>query len=116
MDKSEIFLGVMALQEAKNHQLKLKSEGVELILKTHGETCTTGCKVTVEVWASEEFAPLLQNYFKEDYLKNVQGHEPNFDHLSAVFDPQATEVICQACGMNFSPNLTECPDCGLCYS
>lgn len=111
----EIFLGVMDLQEAKNHQLKLKASGVELILKTNGKTCTTGCKVTVEVWARSADAESLKAHFQQDYLKHVKGHEPDFELLSQVFDPSATEVICQACGAKFSPSENECPDCGLVY-
>lgn len=111
----EIFLGVMDLQEAKNHQYKLKGEGVEIILKTNEETCTTGCKVTVEVWGKEVDKDKLVNHFQSDYLKHVMGHVPNFEHMSAVFDPTAEVVTCQACGANFAPSSQECPDCGLVY-
>jgi hypothetical protein len=111
----ELFLGVMDLQEAKNHQYRLKAFGIELLLKTNGETCTTGCKVTVEVWGKEADKDVLMNHFQADYLKHVKGLVPNFEHLSAVFDPTASEVICQACGTKFAPTASECPDCGLVY-
>lgn len=111
----EVFLGVMGLQEAKNHQHHLKNKGVEIHFKTNGATCTTGCKVTVEVWGLEVDLPRIQEYLQKDYLKHVQGHVPNFEQISAVFDPSASEVLCQACGTKFSPKLSECPDCGLCY-
>lgn len=111
----ELFLGVMELQEAKNHQIKLKTEGVELILKTHSETCTTGCKVTVEVWGKESDKDKILAHFQADYLKHVKGHVPNAEHLSQVFDPTLDEVICQACGAKFKPTASECPDCGLVY-
>lgn len=111
----EVFLGVMDLQEAKNHQHKLKASGIEINFKTNGETCKTGCKVTVEVWGKEVDLGKLQEYFRSDYLKHVQGHEPNFEQLQGVFDPSAQEVICQACGMKFKPIASECPDCGLVY-
>ncbi|MFP5384920.1 MAG: hypothetical protein ACLGHN_02490 [Bacteriovoracia bacterium] len=111
----ELFFGVMELQEAKNHQHRLKQSGVELVLKTNAQTCTTGCKVTVEVWGLEKDRELLIRHFQSDYLKHVKGHEPVFEHLSAVYDPNASEVTCQACGMKFSPALSECPDCGLVY-
>ncbi len=111
----DFFLGVMDLQEAKNHQLKLKSQGVEISLKTNGKTCTTGCKVTVEVWGAETDQEKLREHFQQDYLKHVRGHEPNFEHLRHVFDPTASEVICQACGASFAPTQHECPDCGLVY-
>jgi ribosomal protein L40E len=111
----EIFLGIMDLQEAKNHQNRLKTLGVLVELKTNAQTCTTGCKITVEVWGKESDKEALMNHFQKDYMKHVMGHEPDFNHLSAVFDPEAQEVICQACGMKFSPKATECPDCGLVY-
>lgn len=111
-----IFLGVMDYQEAKNHQLKLKASGVLIELVTNDQTCTTGsCKVTVEVWGRESDKEALMNHFQGDYMKHVKGHVPNFEHMSAVFDPSQSEVICQACGAKFSPSATECPDCGLCY-
>ncbi len=111
----DVFIGVMDLQEAKTHQYRLKGEGITLMLKTNGETCTTGCKVTVEVWGSGEDQDKLAAYFKGEYMKNVKGHEPNFELLAQVYDPTAAEVICQACGAKFTPTLKECPDCGLCY-
>lgn len=111
----EMFLGVMDLQEAKNHQYRLKALGINLSLKTNDQTCTSGCKVTVEVWGREEDRESLTKHFQSDYLKHVQGHVPNFEHLSAVFDPTAAEVICQACGTKFAPTASECPDCGLVY-
>jgi hypothetical protein len=111
-----IFLGVMDLQEAKNHQYRLKNQGIEIELKTNHETCSSGkCKVTVEVWGKETDKEILVSHFQSDYLKHLQGHVPNFEHLSAVFDPTASEVICQACGTRFAPTASECPDCGLVY-
>ncbi len=111
----EIFLGVMDLQEAKNHQLKLKAQGIEVNLKVNGKTCTTGCKVTVEVWGSQLDSDRLGVHFRADFLKNVKGHEPNLENLAQVFDPSASEVTCQACGAKFAPTVNECPDCGLMY-
>ena len=111
----EFFLSVMDLQEAKNHQLKLKAKGVELVLKTHHETCTSGCKVTVEVWGKESDKETITSHFQNDFLKHVQGHNHNAEHMSAVFDPSMDEVVCQACGTKFKPTASECPDCGLVY-
>lgn len=111
----QVFLGVMELQEAKNHQFKLQSQGVTVTLKVNSQTCTTGCKVTVEVWGEQADAVVLQAHFNNDYFKHVRGHEPNLELLNQVFDPSAAEVICQACGAKFSPAVNECPDCGLMY-
>lgn len=112
----ELFLGVMDYQEAKNHEIKLKSQGIYLILKKNDETCGTGsCRVRLEVWANPKDETFLRNYFKSDFEKHAKGHIPNYDHLSEVYDPSASEVICQACGAKFNPKSNECPDCGLVY-
>lgn len=110
-----IFLGVMDINEARNHQQKLKDSGVLVEFRTNGHTCTTGCKVTVEVWGRSEDEEKLADYFRSDYLKHLRGHSPDFESLAQVFDPSQENVICQACGANFSPRLQECPDCGLFY-
>ncbi|MES2526202.1 MAG: hypothetical protein V4598_03920 [Bdellovibrionota bacterium] len=110
-----VFLGVMEINEAKTHQLKLSAMGVSVELKTNGHTCTTGCKVTVEVWGKNTDEEKLSQYFRDDYQKHVRGHEPVYEHLAEVFDPAKEVVICQACGTSFSPCLAECPDCGLYY-
>lgn len=111
----ELFLGVMDLQEAKNHQLELKSRGVEVELKVNHATCTSGCKVTVEVWGKEGDKEKIEAYLSADYLKHLRGHEPDFNSLTSVFDESMSEVVCQACGAKFSPQVKICPDCGLVY-
>jgi hypothetical protein len=111
----EIFLGVMDLNEAKTHQIKLKSQNILINFKTHGETCTTGCKVTVEVWGKSEDRDFIQNYFNQEFHKNLGGLQINREAFEGVFDPSSSEVICQACGTKFAPTSNECPDCGLMY-
>jgi hypothetical protein len=111
----QIFLGVMELQEAKNHQYALQAKGVALTLKVNDQTCTSGCKVTVEVWAQGTDEAVIKQHFQSDYLKHVKGHEPDINLLSAVFDTGLEMVICQACGFKFAPNASEYPDCGLVY-
>ena len=111
----DIFIEVMDLQEAKTHQAALKKQGVLLEFKTHPKTCTTGCKVTVEVWAKGADEEKVRHYFGQLFEKNVRGHDARREWLQEVFDPSAEQVICQACGAIFAPTLTECPDCGLVY-
>lgn len=111
----ECLIGVFDLNEAKTHQLKLKEKKIDLIFKTHPSTCTSGCKVTVEVWCKPTDLNFIQEYFKEAYLKNLSGHSLDFKQLNEVFDSHQEKVICQACGESFSSQLTTCPSCGLVY-
>lgn len=115
-NSEQVFITVMGLQEAKNHQIKLKAKGVSLNLKTNSQTCSRGCKVTVELWGDAADQELLQEYFSSDLLRSLDADKINFEALNAVYDPSSVEVTCQACAFKFAPHLSECPDCGLCYS
>jgi len=112
---TELFLGVMDLNEAKYHQIKLKNLGVDIEFKTNGETCTSGCRVTVEMWAKENDQESITSYFKSEQGKHTQGLNLDLNALNSVFDTSMSAVTCQACGMEFSPTEKECPDCGLVY-
>jgi hypothetical protein len=110
-----VMLGVMEISEAKYHQAKFKEHGIEIELMSNTETCTRGCKVTVEMWGSDKDLEFFQQYFKADYFKNLGDHQINFKALEATYDPNQPETICQACGDTFSTSLSECPSCGLVY-
>ncbi len=112
---SSVLLGVMEIGQAKDVQAKLKKQGIETVLNTNDETCTRGCSVTVELWGEEKDLDSLREFFSSEYMKNLEGHDVNPELLNQVFDSSAQEVICQACGFKFSPEKSECPDCGLCY-
>jgi hypothetical protein len=111
----EIFIGMMEVMEGKNFQRMMKNKGVEINLKTNPQTCTRGCKVTVEVWGFEKDTEALTEVLREEKLRQLEGHEINPELLNQTFDPDAEEVICQACGAKFSPKEKECPECGLVY-
>jgi hypothetical protein len=112
----EILLGILGLQEAKDVQLKLKNQGVEVQLKSNPKTCSTGgCSITVELWGLEQDLEVIKVFFGSEFAKNLEGHDVNYEALNEVFDPNASEVTCQACGAKFKPTASECPDCGLVY-
>ena len=103
----------MGLDEAKTFQNKLKRINIELILNHNDQNCTRGCSVTVELLAKESDIPKIQSVYADEYQKMLQGHDVNYEQMNAVFDPQAEQVVCPACGFKFSPTKNQCPDCGL---
>lgn len=115
MYDNELFLGVMEMMEAKDLKAKLKKENIDVDLRVNEQTCTRGCKVTVEVWGSVDHRDQLVEYFQSEHQRFTQGLEINPELLSQVFDSNAEHVKCQACGFEFSPKINECPDCGLVY-
>ena len=110
-----IFLGVFDLAEAKRFRSDLAKYGVEIEFKTNEQTCTRGCKVTVEVWGEDKDLNTFQQYFGSEMQRDLAGHTVNTEALSAVFDPNADKVQCQACASWFAPTEKECPECGLFY-
>lgn len=116
MDQAEsILLGVFEISEAKSIKRELSERGIKTDLAANDQTCTKGCKVTVELWGHKSDEEQLIAYFHSMQKKNFEGLEINIDHINQVFDENAKEVICQACGAKFSPTCKECPDCGLVY-
>lgn len=108
-----IRLAVLPLNDAKSLQDDLKADGVELVLNHNEQTCTRGCTVTVEVLGYEKDLEAISKKYHENYQKLAEGHSVNWEVANSVFDPNASEATCPACGHNFSTSMTECPDCGL---
>ncbi|MFW5887300.1 MAG: hypothetical protein ACOCUH_00725 [Bacteriovoracia bacterium] len=112
---SDIFLGVFEMSDAKRLQNIAADSQIQLELRSNPQTCTRGCKVTVELWGEEKDLKFLSDLFRKEQLRDLPNAEINFEALDSVYDPNAQEVTCQACGHKFSPDKTECPDCGLVY-
>ena len=106
-------IAVMGLQEAKDLQKECLEAGVEIVLNHNDETCNRGCAVTVELHAQEKDIPFVQNLYSQKYAKLLEGHDVDFDAMNSVYDPNASEATCPACSTKFSPQLKECPECGL---
>ncbi len=115
-NEQELFLGVFDIQDAKRIQAILKEREVPIRLQHNGETCGTGsCSVRVEVWGQEENKAEIITFFQNEQAKNLEGLNFDPELMNSVYDPNAKEVTCQACGFKFSPDKNECPDCGLFY-
>lgn len=111
-----VYFGQFDLNDAKLVQLKLKELGIHTEIRGNEKTCTTqGCKVPVDMFGHEKDVAQVSEIFRKEFFKNIGNAQVNFEAMAAVFDPNAETVTCQACATKFSPNLTECPDCGLCY-
>ena len=50
-----------------------------------------------------------------DFVRSTALESHDLSNARAVFDQQAAETICPACGCRFSPTLGACPDCGLSF-
>jgi len=52
---------------------------------------------------------------EQEYVQSTCLAEHDITNAGAVFDTNAGEATCPACGCQFSTDLLSCPDCGLCF-
>jgi hypothetical protein len=114
-EAEKTMLGIMELVDAKRLKEKLAEMGVGIELGHNKETCTKGCKVTVEVWADPVHLPKIQAVLREEHAKLLDDLDVDPDLANQVFDPDKENAICPACGAEFSTELKECPECGLVF-
>lgn len=111
-----ICIGILPLSQAERLISLAKQEG-KTVEKFHNQqTCRSGCSITVELWAREEDLEIIKKIWAKDQQKNYLGLEFNPEQLQQVFDTSKESAICPACGFEFATSLSECPDCGLCFS
>jgi len=58
---------------------------------------------------------LAADVLSQDYVKTTALDLNDLKHADVVFDEQAKETVCPACGCTFSPTVGACPECGLCF-
>ena len=116
MDAEKMMIGIMELVEAKRLKEKMAELGVAIELGHNKETCTRGCKVTVEVWADPSHLPRIQEVLREERSKLLDDLDFDPEQSDQVFDPNKETAVCPACGTQFSTELKECPECGLAFA
>jgi hypothetical protein len=114
-EAEKMMLGIMELVDAKRLKEKLAEMGVEIELGHNKETCTKGCKVTVEIWGNPQDLPKIQGVLSEERSKLMEDLDVDPDLANQVFDPDKNTAVCPACGAEFSTDLKECPECGLVF-
>ena len=114
-DETVVALRSGPLAQMKELLAALRKGGVAgRLCKPEGGAC--GCKgpeVVLEVRQTEVQAAMA--ILAEDYWQTTGLAEHDTRFAGAVFDEQAEETLCPACGTRFSTSETTCPDCGLCF-
>jgi len=117
-NENKVLLGVTDVNEAKGLLEKMALKGFDLEIRHNDETCKMGCRgVRVEVWANETDVPAIMQIIKQEKLELLANEGTDVDHerINQVFDTNAEQAICPACGASFSTTLKECPECGLVF-
>lgn len=104
------------LQAIKELQTYLHQQGLpSLVVKEPGAACgCRGVEVLLQV-REDDLAEVLKVLAREHWeTTGLADHDAC--SVDAVYNPEAGEALCPACGCRFSTNLAECPDCGLCFA
>ena len=106
-----------ALADLKHLKALLEAEQIAAMISKDGQACGSGggCapKFHLQV-RQEEIQDALQVLAQEHRRATVLA-EHDDTHAEAVFNPEAEEAVCPACGFGFATTTTTCPDCGLCF-
>ncbi|MFZ5774335.1 MAG: zinc ribbon-containing (seleno)protein DG [Thermodesulfobacteriota bacterium] len=105
-----------ALPEVKRVQALLEGERIGTAIVGQEAGCGKGCggpKFQLQVRLEE--ARDAMHVLAVDHRRVTGLDHHDAPYLDTVFDPEAGEAVCPACGFAFSTATTTCPDCGLCF-
>lgn len=104
------------LEMKKLQQLLARERIPSLIAAEKSGTCGKGCCGTemflqIRRADGEEALQVLAR----DFQRSTALDHHDLSHVRSVYDSQAGQTMCPACGFRFSPTTATCPDCGLCF-
>jgi hypothetical protein len=102
--------------QIKELQAYLLRGGIpSLALKENGAAC--GCRgVELLLQVRENDLPAVMTALEQEYRHSTRLSDHDTRFAGAVYNVEAAEATCPACGCQFSTSLTACPDCGLCFA
>jgi len=84
------------------------------IVKDAGAGC--GCRgPEVILQVREADVQQVRDALAQEYWQSTGLDDHDTRYAGAVFDDEAEDTLCPACGYRFSTRETTCPDCGLCF-
>ena len=104
------------LSEMRRLAMLLNDEKIGTLLAGDEKTCSQSCCPTVyDLLVKREDGMEAFHIIEEEHRRTtgLEGYyHPNAD---AVFNPEAGEACCPACGHSFPTTESACPDCGLSF-
>lgn len=105
-----------SLNDMKYLRKLLISEGVPALLAGDQNGCGKSCcGPEMYLQIKREDLPAATEILARDFIKSTALDSHDLTNAQAVFDHQARETVCPACGCRFSPTVGACPECGLCF-
>lgn len=116
VDDELVTLRSGSLSEMKQLSSLLAAEKIPSLLVSEDGSCGKGCcGATVILQIRMEDGQDALAVLAEDFKRSTSLESYDLTHAGAVFDSEAENTTCPACGHTFAPTTTTCPDCGLCF-
>jgi hypothetical protein len=104
------------LNDMKYLRKVLTEERIPSLIAGDGPGCGRGCggpEMFLQIKEKDVDAALA--ILAKDFIKSTALDSHDLSNAQAVFDHQAAETQCPACGCRFSPTVGACPECGLSF-
>ena len=101
------------LLELKQIKNMLASQGIPAVLVNEGQCRNGSCGgpemlLKIRLQDQQKAEEALQQEHERTTGQQIQA-----GGVATIFDPESELAECPACGHEFTPNGSECPDCGL---
>jgi uncharacterized protein (UPF0212 family) len=94
----------------------LRQEQIPCLVAGDEKSCGKGCCPTnFFLQVRREDAMDAFRVIEAVHARNTALHHHDTSHSHGVFNADAGEATCPACGHKFPTAFTTCPDCGLCF-
>jgi hypothetical protein len=104
------------LAEIKKLEDLLREERIAVLIAGDDKSCGKGCcPSTFYLNVRREDALDASRIIEKEFERTTGIHGHDRTIAGAVFNPNAMQVQCPACGFVFTPSSSECPECGLCF-
>lgn len=115
-DEPLVFIRKGPLKDIKEMRKVLARERIPAIIAGDEASCTKGCcgpEMYLQIKESDVEAATL--ILAKEHIATTALDPADLLQATAVFDHQAPETTCPACGCCFAPTIGACPECGLSF-
>lgn len=114
-DDHLVVISQSALNELKHLKELLEAEQIGAMISKDSHACGGGCAPKFQLQVRQEEVQDAMQVLAEEHHRATVLAEHDATHAEAVFNSEAREAVCPACGFAFATTTTTCPDCGLCF-
>jgi predicted Zn-ribbon and HTH transcriptional regulator len=87
-----------------------------LLISEQGSNCGKGCCGTeLLLQVRRDDIEEVMTILEQEYRITTGLEDFDTTYTDAVYDTNAEQATCPACGYSFSTKSSTCPDCGLCF-